>query len=859
MKNADIFGMLSQATEFEQVQVRENEIDELTNIMNTDNCPMEVKGGATNKHGKVNILLQAHISKVFIEDFALVSDSAYVAQNAGRIIRALLEIALSRNWANCALLLIDLSKAIERRMWPYEHPLQQMTLQRDTLYNLRRWADDTEISDLRDMDVKSLGEMVHLNEHHGKALHAAAMSFPTVAVQNALRPLANDLLEINVTVAPNFVWSHRVSGTAEPFYVWVQDEEGINILQWRNILLRPSTTTINVQFVIPWVADTHHSLSLVTASDKWLGSDSQTHVDLSNLTMPAPFDDHTPLLDLPFLTLAALDDDELAQAYRPVSMLNGLQSQAFWSVYHTQHNVLVSAPVASGKSLLGELALWHAFRHNASALAVVVVPHVRAAAEAAARIRSVAPKSQHIRVTHVRSSEALESSVSAEGGRVVVATPSAFDHVAGERLQRLGEQLDLVLFEDLHLLDSVYELAATKLLSVARPARTRIVGLTCSLSDPADVANWLAVEPQYRFNFFPRDRGSPVVVHLKTFTTPHSATLLKTMVKPTYDIVKEAPGNVIVFVPSRAACRSVARDLVTQSGTAMDLNGFLNAQRADVEPLVANLSDAALLEPLLHGIGYILPSMRAGDLALVLELFASGIVRALIAPRDACWTLPVRASTVVLMGAQYTQLLGPDERVTSNYGRHELVKMQSFAVMSAHPAAPGGRMHIMCQAEQQTAIGRLLSDGLPLESGLPAVLRRGAAGGTTAQAIAALEGMIKARPTPPPPQPHRPRVPDLRKRDLMDMLGWTLLSRRVRSNPSFYDMMEGTQADGLSRLVDAWFQPLLQPKLESKREKGKGRGREEEAESAEPSTAAPVANGGPAEFNPDVFVVEEIE
>lgn len=24
--------------------------------MNSDNCPMEVKGGATNKHGKVNIL-----------------------------------------------------------------------------------------------------------------------------------------------------------------------------------------------------------------------------------------------------------------------------------------------------------------------------------------------------------------------------------------------------------------------------------------------------------------------------------------------------------------------------------------------------------------------------------------------------------------------------------------------------------------------------------------------------------------------------------------------------------------------------------------------------------------------------------
>ncbi|BEI88967.1 uncharacterized protein CcaverHIS019_0203290 [Cutaneotrichosporon cavernicola] len=849
MKNADIFGMLSQATEFEQIQVRENEIDELTNIMNSDNCPMEVKGGATNKHGKVNILLQAHISKVFIEDFALVSDSAYVAQNAGRIIRALLEIALSRNWANCAFLLIDLSKAIERRMWPYEHPLQQVSLQRDTLYNLRRWADDTEISELRDMDAKEIGQMVHLNEHHGKALRAAAMEFPTVGVQYALRPLANDLLEIAVTVEPTFKWSNKVSGTAEPFYVWVQDADGINILQWRNVLLRPSTKSVVIEFVIPWTADTHASLSIVTASDRWLGSDSQTHVDLSNLVMPRPFDDHTPLLDLPFLTLAALDDIELEQAYRPVSMLNGLQSQAFWSVYHTQHNVLVSAPIASGKSLLAELALWHAFRHTPSALCVVVVPHFRAAAEAAARIRTVVPKNRAIRVANVRTSEAFQSAVAVKGGRIVVATPSAFDGISQEHLRQLAVgDLSTVVFEDLHLLDAVYELTATKILSAARPARVRVVGLACSLSNPSDVSNWLGVEEQFRFNFLPRDRGSPVVVQLKTFTTPHSATLLKTMVKPVYDIVKEAPGNVVVFVPSRAACQTVARDLVTQSGTEMDLNGFLNAQRADVEPLVADL-ESRLQEPLLYGIGYIVPTMRGADIARVLELFASGIIKVLIAPREACWTLPVRASSVAVMGAQYTHVSG-DERMTTNYGRHELVQMQAFAVASAHPAAPGGRMHVLCQVEQQTSISRLLADGLPLESGLPSVLRRDVSptltvgGSSNAEAVRVLETMFKARPAPPPPAPHRPRVPDLRKRDAMDMIGWTLLGRRVRANPTFYGMFEGSEAEGLSRMVDAWF--ALPPQETKKKEKKQV---EEVKEVVEVEVPGPVE---------DAFVIEEM-
>ena len=59
MKNADLFAMLAQATEvrpkygprsrkFEQIQVRENEIPELTAIMESDHCPMEVKVRSNN-------------------------------------------------------------------------------------------------------------------------------------------------------------------------------------------------------------------------------------------------------------------------------------------------------------------------------------------------------------------------------------------------------------------------------------------------------------------------------------------------------------------------------------------------------------------------------------------------------------------------------------------------------------------------------------------------------------------------------------------------------------------------------------------------------------------------------------------
>jgi antiviral helicase SLH1 len=235
----------------------------------------------------------------------------------------------------------------------------------------------------------------------------------------------------------------------------------------------------------------------------------------------------------------------------------------------------------------------------------------------------------------------------------------------------------------------------------------------------------------------------------------------------------------------------------------MDLSGFLKVPRADVEPLLQRIRDQDLYEPLLHGIGYITANMAPSDMALVLELFASGIVRALIAPREACWSLPVRGETVIVMGAQYIEMNDGERRVV-NYSRTELVKMQSFAVTSALPlgsSSQGSRMFVLCQGEQKDTISRALNRGLPLESNLPALLQKKSSQSTQL----ALDRMLKSRPPPPKPQLHRPRAPDLRKRDMMDLLSWSYLALRVKSNPTYYDIHPGHDEEGVSRLVDEWF------------------------------------------------------
>jgi pre-mRNA-splicing helicase BRR2 len=51
---------------------------------------------------KISALLQAHISKLNMEGFALNIDKVYVSQSASRIMRALFEITLKRGWGMAA-------------------------------------------------------------------------------------------------------------------------------------------------------------------------------------------------------------------------------------------------------------------------------------------------------------------------------------------------------------------------------------------------------------------------------------------------------------------------------------------------------------------------------------------------------------------------------------------------------------------------------------------------------------------------------------------------------------------------------------------------------------------------------------
>lgn len=339
--------------------------------------------------------------------------------------------------------------------------------------------------------------------------------------------------------------------------------------------------------------------------------------------------------------------------------------------------------------------------------------------------------------------------------------------------------LKLVVCENLEVLDSAYELGVSLLIHAAQSHPVRFVGLSNSLNDPADLAAWLDVDPLALHSFRPSDRDQSLTVHTQTFTTPQSAALFKAMAKPAHMAIQRAPGgSAIVFIPSRAQCRPIALDLITQCALELETaRGYLpeDAALEAFEHYRPRLKDSELMDYISRGVGFFHEGIAKEDRSLMLELYAEGLVRVLVVPRDACWTLPVRAVTVVVMGTQYLHVTD-EERQLRDYGLEELVRMQGRAVR--HNSE--GYFHLFCQVESKDTFMRFLNDGLPLESQL--------------LQTDVLRSWYKDR---------RKDGSIADKQQAVDALSFTFLARRLTSNPVYYDCSSTSVNKLLSRVVDS--------------------------------------------------------
>ncbi|OTA91679.1 hypothetical protein M434DRAFT_397071 [Hypoxylon sp. CO27-5] len=765
---ADILKMISESGEFDNIQSRDNEAKELTKLKDDDNItPCDVGSGIDTPQAKTNILLQTYISRAQPEDFTLMNDLNYVAQQAGRICRALFMIALNRRWGHQCLVLLTLAKSIEKRVWPFRHPLHQFDLPKPVLNQLDAKHTLT-IEALRDMEAAEIGNLVH-NNNAGKKIAKIIEHFPTVSVDAEIAPLNRDVLRIKLYITPDFRWSDQIHGTSESFYIWVENSETSEIYHHEFFILNRKKLYDDheLNFTIPLSDPLPNQIYVRAVSDKWLGAETVNPVSFQHLIRPDTESVYTDLLNLQPLPISALKNPALEEIYaKRFQYFNPMQTQIFHTLYHTPANVLLGSPTGSGKTVAAELAMWWAFRERPGSKVVYIAPMKALVRERVKDWGARLSGPLGLKLVELTGDNTPDTRTIKDAD-IIVTTPEKWDGISRSWQTRgYVRQVSLVIIDEIHLLAGdrgpILEIIVSRMNYIAQSTKNsvRLLGMSTACANATDLANWLGVK-EGLFNFRHSVRPVPLELYIDGFPEVRGfCPLMQSMNRPTFLAIKtHSPDKpVIVFVPSRRQTRLTAKDLINYCGMEDNPRRFVNMSEEDLQLNLARVKDDALKEAINFGIGLHHAGLVESDRQLAEELFLNNKIQILVATSTLAWGVNLPAHLVVVKGTQFY-----DAKI-EGYKDMDLTDVLQMLGRAGRPQFDNsGVARIFTQDSKKDFYKHFLHTGFPVESSLHTVLDNHLCAEVSAETITT-------------------------KQDALDYLTWTFFFRRLHKNPSYYGL-----------------------------------------------------------------------
>ncbi len=794
LTEAQALHVLCAAKEFEEVKVRPEELDEIDGLR-LSACPLDVGAAVEESAGKANVLLQAYVSHARVNGFTVISDTNYVAQNAGRVGRALFEVCLRKGWCSVAAVFLKICKALDRRMWWYQCPLRQFdTLSWDILQKLEE--KHATLPQLLDMTAPEIGQLVsHMRS--GRLVLDLARKVPHLELTASIQPITRGILRMTLKIQAAFDWADRWHGTVEPWWIWVEDAENERVYHSEPWLLhkKQKDDVHVVAFTIPIFEPLPPQYTVRAVSDRWMGAESSVTVSFRHLILPNRHPPHTDLLDLAPLPKAALQHEGFENLYR-FAHFNPIQTQAFHVLYHTDANVLVGAPTGSGKTLLAELAVLRLVKMASSsgggpgrAKTVYIAPLKALARERLHEWRKKLGETLGLVVLEL-SGDVTPDVAALKRADIIVATPEKWDGITRNWKKRdyVGD-VRLLIMDEIHLLGEdrgpVLEVIVSRMRYIAAQKRrpVRMLGLSTALANPRDLADWLGVGPEGLFNFRPSVRPIPMDVHVAGFPGRHYCPRMATMNKPTFQAIMEhSPQKpALVFVSSRRQTRLTALELISLCAQGDNPKQFLHMPEDEAADMAVTLRDAALRHTLVFGIGIHHAGLDDHDRLTVETLFVSGKIQVLVCTSTLAWGVNFPAHLVVIKGTEYFD---------GKSGRYVDFPVTDVLQMMGRAGRPQfdtqGVACILVHEPKKNFIKKFLYEPFPVESSLRGVLHNHLNAEVAGGAIRSKEQAI-------------------------EYLTWTFFFRRLVMNPTYYDLQD-TAPEAVQRylleLVDSTLDEL---------------------------------------------------
>ncbi|KAI9381108.1 hypothetical protein POPTR_015G056501v4 [Populus trichocarpa] len=789
MNDSEVIDMVAHSSEFENIVVREEEQNELEMLLRSS-CPLEVRGGPSNKHGKISILIQLYISRGSIDTFSLVSDASYISASLARIMRALFEICLRRGWSEMSLFMLEYCKAVDRQIWPHQHPLRQFDkdLSAEILRKLEERGSD--LDHLQEMEEKDIGTLIRYAPG-GRLVKQYLGYFPRIQLSATVSPITRTVLKLDLLIIPEFIWKDRFHGAAQRWWILVEDSENDHI--YHSELLTLTKRMIRgephkLSFTVP-IFEPHPPQYYIRAvSDSWLHAESFYTISFHNLALPEARTSHTELLDLKPLPVTSLGNNTYEALYS-FSHFNPIQTQIFHILYHSDNNVLLGAPTGSGKTIAAELAMLRLFSTQPDMKVIYIAPLKAIVRERMNDWRKHLVSQlgkQMVEMTGDYTPD-LMALLSAD---IIISTPEKWDGISRNWHSRsYVTKVGLVILDEIHLLGAdrgpILEVIVSRMryISSQTERAVRFVGLSTALANASDLADWLGVGEIGLFNFKPSVRPVPLEVHIQGYPGKYYCPRMNSMNKPAYAaICTHSPTKpVIIFVSSRRQTRLTALDLIQFAASDEHPRQFLSMTEEVLQMVLSQVTDQNLRHTLQFGIGLHHAGLNERDRSLVEELFANNKIQVLVCTSTLAWGVNLPAHLVIIKGTEYYD--GKAKRYV-DFPITDILQMMGRAGRPQYDQH--GKAVILVHEPKKSFYKKFLYEPFPVESSLREQLHEH----INAEIVT---GTI------------------CHKEDAMHYLTWTYLFRRLMVNPAYYGL-ENAEAETLnsylSRLVQTTFEDL---------------------------------------------------
>uniref|UniRef100_A0A0D9ZCZ7 RNA helicase n=1 Tax=Oryza glumipatula TaxID=40148 RepID=A0A0D9ZCZ7_9ORYZ len=761
MGDIELCRLFSLSEEFKYVSVRQDEKMELAKLLNC--VPIPVKESLDEPSAKINVLLQAYISRLELEGLSLSSDMVYIRQNAGRLLRALFEIVLKRGWAQLAEKALNLCKMIDKHIWNVQIPLHQFpSIPKEILMKLEK----KELAWERYFDLSSqeIGELIR-NPKMGMQLHKCIHQLPKLNLSAHVQPI-----------------------TPTPFWLIVEDNGGDNILHHEYFMRKKQYMdedhTLN--FTVPIYEPLPPQYFIRVVSDKWLGSQTILPVSFRHLTLPEKYAPPAELIDLQPLPVTALRNARYESLYCAFKHFNPIQTQVFTALYNSDDSVLVAAPTGSGKTICAEFAILRNHQKAVSGdsnMRVVYVAPIEALAKE--RYKDWESKFGELaRVVELTGETAADLKL-LDKGEIIISTAEKWDALSRRWKQRKNvQQVSLFIFDELHLIGSenghILEIIISRMRHMANHigSNIRIVALSASLANGKDLGEWIGTSSHSLFNFPPAVRPLPLEIHIQGWDVAIFEARMQAMSKPTYTAITQHAKHgkpALVFVPTHKHARLTAVDLCAHSSAESGGTPFLLGSEDEMDTFTSGVNDEALKYTLKCGVGYLHEGLSDFDQELVTQLFLGGRIQVCVASSKMCWGRSLPSHLVVVMGTQYYDGRGNSH---TDYPVTDLLQMMGHANRPLQDDS--GKCVILCYAPRKEYYKKFLFEAFPVESHLQHFLHDH----MNAEVVA---GLIE------------------NKQDAVDYLTWTFMYRRLAKNPNYYNLQDVSHrhvSEHLSELVE---------------------------------------------------------